>query len=191
MGTITCLIKTEELYGLGSITCGSPTLSDSLVFCPPSTFGSVQALFSSSNAQRVKDHFLEGKSFETIGDDDPYHSMRQYVFFNGGEIKEFTGDKVPLAFVKKEENIIVCGNRVGKESYGENLFNSLVKYYSNDLEDVIIKSFRENKYIGFDDVCKSRGISSTTFSLKLFQKSGKLISSRDLYHSSKDIIDLI
>ena len=191
MGTITCLVRTEELYGLGSITCGSHTLSDSLVFCPPFTFGSVQALFSSSNAQRVKEHFLKGKSFDTIGDDDPYRSGRQYVFFNGGEVNYFTGEKVPLPFVKKGENIIVCGNRVGEGIYGENLFNSLVKYYSNDLEDVIIKSFRENKYIGFDNHCKSRGISSTTFSLKVYHRDGRLVCSRDLYHGSKDILDLI
>ena len=190
MGTITCLVKTKELYGSMAICCGPEIISDNLVFIPEKVFGSVQALFSSSNVLRVKQHFLDDGVFENINDGDPYFNSRQYVFFIEDKIKVFTGDRVKSPYVFENENIVLCGNRVGDENFMISLFDSLCRNYTDDLESMLTKSFKENKFVGFDYVCKDRGVSSTTLCLRVYSKKGKLICGKDLYHNSKDVLDL-
>ena len=190
MGTITCLVKTQELYGSITICCGPKIISDNLVFIPEKVFGSVQAFFSSDNVLRVKRHLLDNGSFENINDADPHFDYRQYVFFIEDKVKVFTGERVKSSYVFESENIVVCGNRVGQEEFMISLFDSLCRNYSDDLESMLIKSFKENKFVGFDYACKDRGVSATTLCLRVYSKNGELICGKDLYHNSKDVLDL-
>lgn len=190
MGTITSLVKTQELYGCIAITCGDKIINDSLVFIPNKTFGFVQALFSGGNVDRVKQHFLDGGVFEDINNGDPHFDYRQYVFFIEDKVKVFTGERVKSSYVFESENIVVCGNRVGQEEFMISLFDSLCRNYSDDLESMLIESFKENKFVGFDYACKDRGVSATTLCLRVYSKNGELICGKDLYHNSKDVLDL-
>ena len=191
MPTITLLIKTKDQYGIGAICCGPKVISDNLLFIPPNIFGSTQALFSKTNCERVKQHFQNGGEFNDINNEDQYYNNRQYVFFENNIIKKFTGDKVKDPYEINSNNIVVSANRIGDYKHGFSLFKSLMKYYSDDVLDCIIKSFRENKHIGFDSACQNRGISSTTFHISVYKKDGERIYYDEIYSPDAEPLDQI
>jgi hypothetical protein len=191
MPTITLLIKTKDQYGIGAICCGPKVISDNLLFIPPNIFGSTQALFSKTNCERVKQHFQNGGEFNDINNEDQYYNNRQYVFFENNIIKTFTGDKVKDPFEINNDNIVVSANRIGDIKYGFSLFRSLMENYSDDLVHCIIKSFRENKHIGFDSACQNRGISSTTFHISVYKKDGERIYYDEIYSPDAEPLDQI
>jgi len=189
MSTITVMIKTKDLYGIGAICCGPKVISDNLLFIPPNIFGSTQALFSETNCERVKQHFQNGSEFKDINNEDQYYNNRQYVFFENDIIKTFTGDNVKDPYTIFNDNIVVCANRIGKSEYGDGLYNSLVKHYSDNIKDCIINSFKENIHIGFDSVCYNKGISSTTLHISIYNRSGEIIYNKEIYSPDTEPID--
>lgn len=189
MSTITVMVKTPEQYGIGAICCGPKLISDNLLFIPPNVFGSIQALFSETNNNRIKDHFKTGGEFKDINENDIYYQNRQYVFFENDTIKTFTGNQVKDSYTNYNDNVIVCANRIGKKQYGDNLYNSLLKHYSNNITECIINSFKENKYIGFDSSCYSKGISSTTLHISVYNRSGDIIYNKEVYSPDSEPID--
>ncbi len=191
MPTITVLIKTQDQFGIGAICCGPKIISDNLLFIPPNIFGSIQASFSETNCHRVKYHFQNGGEFDNINNNDTLDHSRQYVFFENGTIKTYTGDNVKNAYTKFNNNIVVCANRVGKPEYGNSLFNSLVKHYSDNVKDCIINSFRENKHVGFDNVCTNKNISSTTLHISVYNKIGGIIYNKEIYSPNQEPIDML
>lgn len=191
MSTITALVKTEDHYGICAITCGSKTMSDSLVFTPPNIFGSAQAVFTVENTKRVKDILSEGGKFVDIIEGDSGFENRQYVFFLDGLVKYYTGTKVGKVYENHNDNVVVVANRIGSSEFGDNLFRSLNNNYSEDLVDCLIKSFKENRYVGFDFACRPKNISSTTLYVGVFRKSGEVIYEDEIYSTTSDPIDLI
>ena len=191
MPTITTILKTEHHYGIGSITCGPKLLSDGLVFFPPDIFGTLQATFSVPNTNRIMLHYENGGRFDTIHIEDKGYNSRQYLFFENNQIKTFTGDKVTNVYERYNDNIIVLANTIGSTDYGDSFYNSLVNNYSDNLEDCIIKSFKENIHIGFDKRCKTREISSTTIYVSVFTKEGDVIYTKEIYSPDSEPIHLI
>jgi len=191
MPTITALVKTKDHYGIGAICCGPPIISDNLLFIPPNIFGSIQAIFSKENCDRVNDHFQNGGKFNGINNTDTIPNLRQYVFFIDDEIRKYTGGDVKDPYEINSNNIVISANRIGDYKHGFSLFKSLMKYYSDDVVDCIIKSFRENKHIGFDSVCQNRGISSTTFHISVYKKDGERIYYDEIYSPNEEPLDQI
>ena len=188
MPTITTILKTEDHYGIGSITCGPKVLSDALVFFPPNIFGTLQAIFDVPNTNRIMEHYKNGGTFDTIHNGDERYNDRQYLLFENNQIKTFTGDKVINVYEKYNDNIIVLANTIGSNDYGDSLYNSLVKNYSNDLQDCIVKSLKENIHIGFDKRCYSKGISSTTVYVAVYTKEGNPIYTKEIYSPDSEPI---
>ena len=191
MPTITAMVKTPEQYGIGAICCGPKKISDNLLFIPPNIFGSIQALFSEENNDRVKQIFQSGGDFNNINDNDNHFKNRQYLFFENNNIKVFTGDNVKSPYTKFNDNIVVCANRIGKSEYGDSLYNSLVKHYSENIIDCIINSFKENKHVGFDGLCYDRGISSTTLHISIYNRSGDNLYYKEIYSPNQEPIDML
>lgn len=191
MSTITALVKTEDLYGICAITCGSKTMSDSLIFYPPDIFGSAQAVFTVENTKRVKDILSNGGNFEDIIKGDTNFENRQYVFFLNGLVKYYSGDKVGKVYENHNDKIVVVANRIGSSEFGDNLFRSLNKNYCEDLIDCLIKSFKENRYVGFDFACRTKDISSTTLYLGVFKKNGNVLYEKEIYSIIDDPILLL
>jgi hypothetical protein len=191
MPTITTLVKTKDHYGIGAICCGPPIISDNLLFIPPHIFGSIQATFSKQNCDRVRDHFQNDGKFNGINNTDTIPNLRQYVFFINDEIWKYTGNEVKDPFEIKSNNIVVSANRIGDFNHGYSLFKSLMKNYSDDIVDCILKSFRENKHIGFDRACQTRGISSTTFHISVYKKSGERVYHKEIYSPDSEPLDQI
>lgn len=181
MPTITTIVKTENHYGIGCITCGPKIISDQVVFFPPNIFGTLQAGFNIPNRDRIIEHYKNGGTFENIHNGDERYYNRQYLFFENNQIKTFTGDKVTSVYERYNDNIIVLANIIGSNDYGDSLYNSLVKNYSDNLEDCIIKSFKENIHIGFDKRCHSKGMSSTTVYVAIYTKLGNPILTKEIY----------
>ena len=191
MSTITALVKSENQYGICAITCGSKTMSDSLVFVPPNIFGSAQAVFSVENTNRVRNILSEGGDVEDTIEGDLISEKRQYVFFLNGLVKYYTGTGVGKVYETHNDNIVVVANRIGSSEFGDNLFRSLNQNYSEDLVDCLIKSFKENRYVGFDFACKTKNISSTTLYLGVFEKNGKVFYEKEIYSIIDDPIGLL
>jgi hypothetical protein len=191
MPTITALVKTKDHYGIGAICCGPPIISDNLLFIPPNIFGSIQATFSKQNCDRVKDHFINGGKFNGINNTDTIPNLRQYVFFINDEIWKYTGGDVKDPYEINSNNIVVSANRIGENKHGFSLFKSLMKNYSDDVVDCIIKSFRENKHIGFDRACQTRGISSTTLHISVYKRDGERIFYNEIYSPNEEPLDQI
>lgn len=191
MSTITALVKSENQYGICAITCGSKTMSDSLVFVPPNIFGSAQAVFSVENTNRVRNILSEGGDVEDTIEGDLISEKRQYVFFLNGLVKYYTGTGVGKVYENHNDNIVVVANRIGSSEFGDNLFRSLNQNYSEDLVDCLIKSFKENRYVGFDFACKTKNISSTTLYLGVFEKNGNVFYEKEIYSIIDDPIGLL
>ena len=166
-------------------------MSDSLIFIPPSVFGSAQATFTVENTKRVKDVLSQGGNIKDIIEGDLGFENRQYLFFLDGLVKYYTGIKVGKVYENHNDNVVVVANRIGSSEFGDNLFRSLNNHYSEDLVDCLIKSFKENKYVGFDFVCKTKNISSTTLYIGIFQKNGKVVYQNEIYSTTDDPIDIL
>jgi hypothetical protein len=191
MSTITAIVKTEDHYGICAITCGSKTMSDSLIFIPPNVFGSAQATFTVENTKRVKDVLSEGGNIKDIIEGDLGFENRQYLFFLDGLVKYYTGIQVGKVYENYNDNVVVVANRIGSSEFGDNLFRSLNNHYSEDLVDCLIKSFKENKYVGFDFACRTKNISSTTLYVGVFEKNGKVVYQNEIYSTTDDPIDIL
>lgn len=186
MPTITTILKTDTHYGVGSITCGPKVLSDGIVFIPPNIFGCLQATFNENNTNRIIDHFINGGGFNTIHDNDENSNGRQYLFFENNIVKTYTGDKVRNVYERYNDNIIVLANTIGSQDYGDSLYNSLIKNYSDNLQETIINSLKENIHIGFDKRCHPKGMSSTTVYVGVYTKEGKNIYNKEIYSEDSE-----
>jgi hypothetical protein len=191
MSTITAIVKTEDHYGICAITCGSKTMSDSLIFIPPNIFGSAQAVFTVENTKRVRDILSEGGKFVDIIQGDSGFENRQYVFFLDDMVKYYTGIQVGKIYENHNDNVVVVANRIGSSEFGDNLFQSLNNNYSEDLVDCLIKSFKENKHVGFDFACRIKNISSTTLYIGVFRKNGQVVYQNEIYSTTDDPIDIL
>lgn len=188
MPTITTILKTDKHYGIGSITCGPKILSDGLIFLPPNIFGTLQAGFTIDNTKRILEHFQNGGEFNNIHSGDGNPDSRQYLFFENDFVKTYTGESVRNTYERYNDNVIVLANTIGSTDYGDSFYNSLVNNYSDNLEDCIIKSFKENIHIGFDKRCKTRGISSTTLYVSVFTKEGENVFNKEIYSPDSEPI---